>query len=91
MKARLTDSDVAAIISGRLATQIDASELSAAEIARRLDVSPACVSNWRNNRRELSSVKLYRMAALLGVPAWELLPDTGGTDGPQPSGPPACD
>ena len=61
------------IFANRLITAMDAAGMTAADLARRLGVSDAIISQYRNGKYKPRQDRLYRISQILGVnPAWLL-------------------
>ncbi len=56
-----------------------AAGLTQAELSERLDISRAAIANFETGRQNLSLVRLFEIADVLGVSVQSLIP-TGGVD-----------
>lgn len=68
----------------RLVGALEATEVSQAELARRLGVNPATVSHWVTGRRELSLKRIALIAKALGVEPQSLAFQGGAAAPPKP-------
>lgn len=70
-------------LNERLREALEAAELTQSDLAERMGISPAAVSQWLKGDKNPASVRIHELAEVLGVSSEWLRSGTG--EGPQPN------
>lgn len=67
------DENLTQALAAVLRAEQGSQNVTARELAERTGFAEVSISRWLNGHRDLNTEKLEKLAAALGVPAWELM------------------